>query len=67
MSDWLLYIKFVEAMREYIPALHGCQLTFPEQSIPALQWILWRREQTLETELQSLAHIHPSHLGEEYK
>lgn len=42
-------------------------LTFPERSIPALQWILWQHEQPLETELQSLAHIHPSHLKEKCK
>lgn len=44
-----------------------CGLTFQERSIPALQWTLWRCEQTLETELQSLAHIHPSHLKEKCK
>lgn len=42
-------------------------LTFPEQSTPALQWILWQHEQPLETELQSLARIHPSHLKEKCK
>lgn len=42
-------------------------LTFPERSIPALQWILWQHEQRLETELQSLAHIHPSHLTKKCK
>lgn len=43
------------------------ELTFPERNTPALRWILWRHEQPLETELQSLARIHPSHLEEECK
>lgn len=55
----------------YVPvsmlSLTKSGLTFPEQSIPTLRWILWQREQPLETELQSLARIHPSHLKEKCK
>lgn len=62
-----LLVKFFFYVPVSMLSLTKSGLTFPEQSIPTLRWILWQREQPLETELQSLARIHPSHLKEKCK